>query len=44
MEMVRERARSVVTDALEALRSAAKPGPARQRLEDLAEYILQREL
>ena len=44
MEKVRERARAVVSDALEALRSATEPGPARQRLEDLAEYILQREL
>lgn len=44
MEQVKERARTVIQDALDSLRAAADPGPARQRLEDLAEYILQREL
>ncbi|OUU21445.1 MAG: hypothetical protein CBC13_08970 [Planctomycetia bacterium TMED53] len=44
MEKVREKARSVIGEALDSLRAAAVPGPARKRLEDLAEYILQREL
>jgi octaprenyl-diphosphate synthase len=44
MDQVRDRARSVVQDALDSLRAAADPSPARKRLEDLAEYILQREL
>ncbi|HCW45784.1 MAG TPA: hypothetical protein DGU45_10790 [Planctomycetes bacterium] len=44
MQRVRGRAKDAIESALSDLRGAAPESPSRQRLEDLAEYIIQREL
>ncbi|MBT5738940.1 MAG: polyprenyl synthetase family protein [Planctomycetes bacterium] len=44
LERVQQRASDSIDGALDALRDASGPGPARERLEELARFVVRREL